>query len=458
MTVTTRPPEDTPPRSTPAGGERMVVVGGGAAGALAALHLTRSTARQVAIVERTGRFGPGVAYGTTDPGHLLNVPAGRLSFSSDAPADFVEWLSTRLADAGGGTFAPRAWYGEYLRHHLDAAVDAGRVELHEGEALSVESSDDGYMVVLADGRRLATDTLVLALGNARSEDAPLPVDALRGSSRYVPDPWAPEAIDRISEGDVLLVGSGLTAVDVALTLSRRPLRLTLVSRHGLLPQPHSGTPAPPVVPDQLPPSPVGLLRALRAAAADSDDWRSVVDGLRPQTQDLWGSLDVDAQAQFMRHLTSYWNVHRHRMAPEVHERLVQLQRDGRLQVFAGTIRDAVVHADGVSVSVRTRDGRDLALEVTQIVNCTGPAASLVERPVQILRSLLEQGLTVADAHRIGVLTTDDGALVGVDGCPVPRLFAVGPIRRGTLWESTAVPELRAQAERLAAFVAAAHVD
>ena len=458
MTVTSRPAEDTAPRSSPAGDERVVVVGGGAAGALAALHFVRSTPRHVAIVERTGRFGPGVAYGTTDPGHLLNVPAGRLSFSSDVPADFVEWLSSRLEEACGDTFAPRAWYGEYLRDHLDAAVDAGRVELHEGEALSVESAGGGYVVVLADGRRLPADALVLALGNARSEDAPLPVDALRDSSRYAPDPWAPEALDRIDDGDVLLVGSGLTAVDVALTLSRRPVRLTLVSRHGLLPQPHSGKPAPPAAPEQLPLSPVGLLRAIRAAAAGSDDWRSVVDGLRPRTQELWGSLGVDAQAQFMRHLTSYWNVHRHRMAPEVHDRLVKLQREGRLRLFAGTIRDAVVHADGVSVSVRTRDGRDLALEVTQVVNCTGPATSLVERPAQILRSLLEQGLTVADAHRIGVLTTDDGALVGGDGSPVPRLFAVGPIRRGTLWESTAVPELRAQAERLAAFVAAADAN
>src|SRR3954468_14829954 len=159
MTVTSRPAGDTPSRSRPGGDGRIVVVGGGAAGALAALHFVRSTRRQVAIVERTGRFGPGVAYGTTDPGHLLNVPAGRLSFSSGVPADFVEWLSSRLDEACGDTFAPRAWYGEYLRHHLDAAVDAGRVELYEGEARSVESSGGGYVVVLGDGRRLPTDTL-----------------------------------------------------------------------------------------------------------------------------------------------------------------------------------------------------------------------------------------------------------------------------------------------------------
>jgi uncharacterized NAD(P)/FAD-binding protein YdhS len=33
---------------------------------------------------------------------------------------------------------------------------------------------------------------------------------------------------------------------------------------------------------------------------------------------------------------------------------------------------------------------------------------------------------------------------------VGGLFAIGTLRRGTLWESTAVPELRAQAGRLAA--------
>ena len=432
----------------------VVVVGGGAAGALAALHLVHSTDREVTVVERTGRFGPGIAYGTTDAAHLLNVPAGRLSFSSDAPTDFVDWLRSRVPDANGHTFAPRAWYGEYLRHRLDAAAASGRLRLQEGEAVSAEATADGYVLVLVDGRRLRAETLVLALGNARTDDPLPPVEALRSSPRYLADPWAPGKLDAIGGGEVLLVGSGLTAVDVALTLSHRPVRLTLVSRHGRLPQSHSGTPAAASAPGELPSSPVGLLRAIRAAAAGTDDWRSVVDGLRPRTQELWRSLDVDAQAQFMRHLTSYWNIHRHRMAPEVHDRLSALQRDDRLRVIAGTISAAEVRDDSVSVGVRTRDSRNVAVEACYVVNCTGPAASLIDRPAPILRSLLEQGLTVADAHRIGVLTADDGALVGADGARVPRLFAVGPIRRGTLWESTAVPELRVQAERLAAIVAA----
>ncbi|HEY0414752.1 MAG TPA: FAD/NAD(P)-binding protein [Gaiellaceae bacterium] len=456
MRVTSRRPDSPRSRAAAASGDglgRLVVVGGGAAGALAALHLVGSTRREVILVERTGRFGPGIAYGTTDTRHLLNVPAGRLSFSSESPDDFVEWLASRLPNARRDTFAPRAWYGEYLRHHLDAAAASGLLELRAGEALSAEASPDGFSVALADEARLSADTLVLALGNARNEDPLLPVD-LASSSRYVGDPWAPGQLDAVDGGDVLLVGSGLTAVDVALSLSARPVRLTLLSRHGLLPQPHSDTPVAPSPPGELPTTPVELLRAIRAAIAGSDDWRSVVDGLRPRTQELWRGLGVDAQAQFMRHLGSYWNVHRHRMAPEVHERLADLQAEGRLTLLAGTIRDAQVSDDGVTVGVRTRDGRDVAVDAAHVVNCTGPAASLVDRPAPILRSLLEQGLTVADAHRIGVLTTDDGALLGASGAQVPGLFAVGPIRRGTLWESTAIPELRGQAERLAAVVAA----
>ena len=103
---------------------------------------------------------------------------------------------------------------------------------------------------------------------------------------------------------MLLVGSRLlTAVDVALTLSHRPVRLTLVSRHGRLPQSHSGTPAAASAPGELPWSPVGLLRAIRAAAAGTDDWRSGGRRPAPAHAGLWRSLNVDAQAQFMRHLT-----------------------------------------------------------------------------------------------------------------------------------------------------------
>src|SRR5581483_7153763 len=328
--------------------------------------------------------------------------------------------TSRLPVADGHTFAPRAGYGEYLRHRLDAAAASGRLDLHEGEVVAAESSAEGYLLTLADGARLAAGTLVLALGNARTDDPLPPVEGLRASPRYLADPWASGKLETIEGGEVLLVGSGLTAVDVALTLSHRPVRLTLVSRHGLLPQAHSGTPAPPSPPAELPSTPVGLLRAIRAAAAGTDDWRSVVDGLRPRTQELWRNLGAEAQAQFMRHLGSYWNIHRHRMAPEVHDRLSALKAEGRLRVLAGTISGAEIRDDGVTVGIRTRDGRDVIVEAGYVVNCTGPSASLVDRPAPILRSLLYQGLTVADVHRIGVLTTDDGELVGADGAIVPR--------------------------------------
>ena len=61
------------------------------------------------VIDRTGRFGLGVAYSTPFEGHLLNVRSNRMSAVDGRPDDFVQWLEAHRPDlADPEDFAPRA--------------------------------------------------------------------------------------------------------------------------------------------------------------------------------------------------------------------------------------------------------------------------------------------------------------------------------------------------------------
>jgi len=42
-----------------------------------------------------------------------------------------------------------------------------------------------------------------------------------------------------------------------------------------------------------------------------------MDGLRPHWDMLWRRLPEHEQRRFLQHVARYWEVHRHRMAPQV---------------------------------------------------------------------------------------------------------------------------------------------
>jgi uncharacterized NAD(P)/FAD-binding protein YdhS len=255
---------------------------------------------------------------------------------------------------------------------------------------------------------------------------------------------------------VLLVGTGLTMVDTVLSLAERNHegRIHALSRHGLLPHVHR--PGVAVGRSVEFPQPLrirAILRALRRearSAREVADWRGVVDALRPRTASLWRDLPEPERRRFLRHLRSFWDVHRHRMAPGVYETLEQLQRAGLLRVHAARVRSFRL-MDGGWVEARVRP-RGLAREVTfrvqHVINCTGPDASIA-RGHPLLRGLLEAGLVRADALGLGLATDADGALLDAEGRASGVLFTLGPLRRGDLWESTAIPEIRVQALALA---------
>jgi uncharacterized NAD(P)/FAD-binding protein YdhS len=427
--------------------EHIVIVGGGFSGTLLAINLLRHDGPRATLVERSGdRIARGVAYSATEPAHLLNVRAAGMSAFPDEPDHFVRWLAAR-GEGDAGSFVPRLRYGAYLREALDA-VRCDRLSLREGDVRDV--TDHG--VVLACGQAIAADRVVLATGNLPPHTPPGIDPAALPGGRYLDDPWRADAAAGLREDDtVVLLGTGLTAVDVALQLDAAGFagRIVALSRRGLHPRRHAPGPMATGETD-LPGVPLSQMVARLRERAAVEGWRAAVDAMRPITQRLWAASSAQERARFLRHLRPFWDVHRHRLAPAVADRIDAMVAEGRLRFVAGKIVDATVEGEGLSLRWRPRHEHDVeTLHAARIVNCTGPQGDLKRTDDPLLATLMNNGRIRPDPLRLGIDVDAEARVIDREGRPDDRLTCIGPMTRGGLWEVVAVPDLRRQAWDLA---------
>jgi uncharacterized NAD(P)/FAD-binding protein YdhS len=469
-------------RASGPGGSRpgrptVAVVGAGASGTLTALHLLRTAARRstgvdVLLLDAADRWGRGVAFGTPDEAHLLNVPASGMSALPEEPAHFVSWRRRQgYADGGDpNAFAPRRQFALYLDDVLSEAVAAttGTATLRHlrAQVVAIRRSRRGAVLRTQDGRQVEAEAVVVATGlpQVGHEWAP---ESLRQSAFFVADPWQPGALDvvrrdRRGPGDVLVVGTGLTMVDVVLSVSgpdtRPDRRVHAVSRHARLPRTHLVEPKLAAIPDVsewgtgLAGIRAGALRHLGEVTRATGDWRPAVDGLRFRLAELWGRLDEADRARFLAEDAGAWNVVRHRMPPSSAAVIRELRNADRLTVAAAEVVGAEPLPGGGLRVALSDGGRH---NVGWVVNCTGPRADIRELGNPLLDDLLEPraGTSTATLATAGMgFRTDAGRLVGSTGSSEAPLWTLGALRRGELWESTAVPEIRSQALAVAGSV------
>jgi uncharacterized NAD(P)/FAD-binding protein YdhS len=380
------------------------------------------------------------------------------------PNGFLEYMQKRDPNVSGTDFLPRCRYGEYLEAETANALARARSHGHDVRIVPYEveamvPENDG--VTLFQGETTTrVEAAVLTLGTLPPRPLPQVDEAALASGRYVTQPWSllADVKPDTQAHHVAIIGLGLTAVDVIVELAALwpNARFTAISRHGLLPEVHQGSASLPYEDsDELveamrdAPDIRTWMHLLRDAIAHTNDWRRVIDCLRPHTQQLWGLLPHADRARFLRHARWAWERSRHRLPPPVAKAVEALEKEGRLQRLRGHLHGITPIERGLQLQYLPRgEQQERNLDADLIVQSIGLDNDVRRTQHTLLLQLVTNGHIRSDPFGLGIEATPDGHLLH-NGSAWPRLFAMGSMLRGTLWESTAMPEIRQQARHLA---------
>lgn len=424
----------------------VAIVGAGFSGTMVAANLARQGVGSV-LIEANGQAAQGAAYSTKEPAHLLNIRAQDMGAWADSPGDFCARMQIDPA-----SFAQRRQFGAYLRSILDEAVAGGHVEVVDGRVVATRRENGSWFVELAGGDTIECEALVLAIGN--QPPAALPLVSGIGD-RLIDNPWGERARAAISDSarnglDVLIIGTSLTMIDVVLSLDSagHAGKIVALSRRGKIPLRSESHQTAPIAWEETPPATVPqILKWLRRRSGEVG-WRSAIDSLRPHSHRLWQALPADQKKLFLRHGRPWWDIHRHRIAPQVAAKVDELVTEGRLEIVAGRLVEARPDERGVRVRYRRRgrDAPDDPQHFGYVFNCTGPLADIGSTSDLLLRRLLDDQAVAPDALAIG-LAVDERSRAG------ERLWALGTLTKGRYWETIAVPDIRVQAATVAEDIA-----
>jgi uncharacterized NAD(P)/FAD-binding protein YdhS len=429
-----------------------LIIGGGASGVLLAAHLLRDPRYdlRVTLIEKRDSLGRGVAYSARQLDHVLNVAAPGMSAFNDDPDHFWRWLQARgVVGEDRFVFVPRRYYGSYLGDILAGLTGDGRLQIVHDTVTSVTATTSGVEAVLANGTSLVAHDAVLAVGHEEQPARSKGIAVRLGSDDDTPLP--PDA-------PVIILGSGLSMVDTWLSLSEANHvgPVTVVSRHGLLPKRHRQVDKLTLAAADVPfGTDIGYFtRWFRETVAEvvqrGGNWRSVVDALRPYNQRIWQEWPDSSRKRFLEHVRPVWNIHRHRLPPDLHNRMREAVNEGRVRLIAGKFLD--VRRDGIDVlaTIRRRGAANSEeLRVARVYDCGGVSVDVERSSNPVIRNLIASGQARPDRLHIGLDVTKSNEVISIDGRPANRLFAVGPLTRSTFFEIEAVPDIRVQCAALA---------
>jgi uncharacterized NAD(P)/FAD-binding protein YdhS len=448
-------------------GSKVIIIGGGLSGSLLAMQLARSPGgSEVVLIEKNPEFlGRGVAYQYDFTHQPLNVVAGGMSLFPDKPMDFVRWLEANhfrynhlIDQVSPEAFIPRKIFGDYVLENLEKIQQevSERLQIRIDEAISIMDFGKRKTVVFASGNALHADHVILALGNFPPADLFATHNPVQNDPRYFASPWSDRVYSDIKgDEDILLVGSGLTAVDIVLGLIVRKFRgkVTMLSRRGVFPLPHDLThqAISITVPENY--SPRKMLLWVRYLMRKNPEvpWSVIIDGLRPYTQKIWLQWIVSDKQYFLKKIRPYWEIARHRIPSASSERLNNMMEKGQLVLKKGTIEEASVSSNGIEILYRSESG--LNSQVFQkVINCTGPESNYRKVRFPIIVDLTARGKVKIDELGLGIKCTPEGSIINDQGEVEQGIWCIGPMRKAVLWETTALRELREQSSALAAMM------
>lgn len=446
----------------------IVVIGSGLSGLVLVSALLEKDSADCSIIlieKNPEQLGKGIAYKSEFELQPLNVRAGRMSIYLHHPNHFIQWIRDNEKYRNSGftehSFIPRSIYGEYLKANLDYLIASysNRLQIVLGEVDRLEKLDDKWNVILRNKKIINADSVVLAPGNFPPPDLSAAHPEIKKHPKYFPLPWQNGILASIpKEKTVLFVGMGLSTIDHLITLhkNKHTGKIIAISRNGLLPLTHELTGTFYPNKEELLSAcatPTGLVRFLREKTILHSDlhWSAIIDGIRPYQNQIWANWSIDKKKQFHRHIRPFWEIHRHRIPEESAELIKKVIENGQLSIQAGRIKGiSMTRSDEFILTyLEKKSGHLTAITTDYIVNCTGPQSDFRKIDSPLIRKLLSDGHVVLNDLKMGILTDENGRLIDNKGNSQPNLFTLGPTRKGQLWESTALNEIRQQAEAIA---------
>lgn len=471
---------------------RIVVIGGGYSAATFIVQLIRTSnvPVEISVIEPREKIGQGLAYSATDPDHRLNGPLESHMIDPSRADELRQWciaenvLERDLDGTGpaGHIFLRRSDFGAFLNATVSNEAHHGRqgstIEHVRDIATAVEYRDGRYCVRTERHNPLSAEFLVIATGNAEPTlQAPFPVEA-RLHPSIIANPLQPDCLQHVcNNARVLVVGSGLTALDITSTLLRdRPdCDITVISRRGLRPSRHApeiverlcdgSRPQAPKVPDPDAPipaflakEPANLLRWFRALRSEikqthraGGSWHTPFDAVRDVVSKLWPQLPLDEQLRFLRKLRPYYDVHRFRAPVMCDEAVRRAEAKNRIRFLAARLTNvtALIGSPDVTVDMIESGSEAQVRKVYDIVvNCTGIDAKSTWRSNPVLASLVEQGMLRVHDTGIGFGVGPNCEAINRYGTIQKTLRIIGPPSAGAFGDPVAVVFIAAQIRRL----------
>lgn len=442
----------------------IAIIGAGFSGICLAANLYQMAdfPLRIILIGNPRTFGTGLAYSTLNPAHLLNVRAKNMSAFSQNPNHFVEWINSQaerfnfnlLSKELKDEFIPRCYYGLYLQDILNSmsvsSSTGSQVVLINDRATTLAESPNDLIINIQNGQPISANIAVLAHGHIM----PRFHFNFDNSISLLENPWDFERYQIIPpNSSVLLLGTGLTMIDAALQLKSQGHtgKIYALSRRGLIPQLQLEDIAEYKFDENL--SSMNLRYLIKFIRNEINKVRdnpgtqqAIFKAIRLNANSIWAALSFREQKQFLRHCLPYWETQRHRIPPHISEFINQLTHQGSLEIIKGRILE--VKNGSAIIQPRNQINRT-SLKIETIINCTGPGKYQSDEKNPIIESLLSQGLAVVHDLGLGLKANPEGALINTANIPSDKLYTLGPPRKGTLFECTAVKEITQQSFDLA---------
>lgn len=453
----------------------IAIVGMGFSGLMTAINIIKNAKSKIKIhlINDKYPFGKGVAYSATSFNHLLNVPAAKMSCFSSFPDHFVDWAYTKAPfydmnkEIIGKMFLARKEYGNYLFEVWNDILKNKNsfVSINIIEALStdIEDFEKKHRIHFGSGEQVLVDFVVLATGNDIPGNPKIHNENFFNSPDYFNNPWDIDAVKDIGSGtNILIVGNGLTMVDTVLELMENGCegKIYSISPHGftVLPHRYNGVAYSKLLEELKEPYEINNLfqlfrRHIKLMKQFGFSAEPVIDSIRTISQKIWIALSLPDKRRFLFHIKHLWDDARHRLPNHIYDLIQDLKNQNKLITIKGRLVD--INETGRQIIVRFWNGKNQIEEsivVSRVINCTGPLPDITKTKNILLKNLVSRGTIKPDALKLGIETDLQGAIINSNNITSDNLFTLGGNLKGLLWESTAVPEIRVQAENLAALL------